>query len=140
MSIETEFERLVDKFWGSRVVNIEHDLILKNVIFTLSTNHNSLFQNNNIIFMGVSSLYWNNDFNDDSPKRFDTEIWGEAHVESIFLIKPAERTKTTTKVISGANVITQCISSPNVGFEIWETVYLIEAKSVNIDGTILTLM
>jgi hypothetical protein len=126
------FIDLLDQMWGSTVNSLKFDITNHTIEFKAISTANDTQYFYDIRLKEVISFYWVNDWREDYRK--DTENWGFIELSSI-----TSGNKCLIKV-DGDDSINQYYSQPHIFIEMWNSMLMVEAKKILINGKEFDLM
>jgi hypothetical protein len=115
---------LFEKFNESLIENIIFDIFKHSLTINIKVFEN---QKHKLLFEGVSAFFFANDIKN---RRFNITDWENAELSEIHYITTMDDLITYKNEIEG---FPEYEASANFFIEIWNSIFLIEAKVINID-------
>lgn len=116
--------------WSSIVDDFKFNLANHEIELQIKTFHNSVEEQKKLLIRGVSGLLWVNDSTPDG--RNNTDPWDYVDLASVYT------TGQVDVVVRGQ--FDQYGLKPNLAFEIWGSVLLVEADEITMDEQSFSLI
>jgi hypothetical protein len=122
-------ETIIGDFWASLIEKINIDVCDHKIFLDLASyNDGKEWIKHQIIFEGVTAFFFVNGLNE---KRFITQTWENAEISEFHYF---ENPEDQISYCSGKSGIPKYEANINFYIEIWSSLFLIEAKTIIIDG------
>lgn len=128
------FDEVLNKLWGTVIEKFNINMLEHVIELKLKSCENGIETNIDIVLKDVIAFCWINDsFNQDKDRR-DLEKWDFISLESTQILNDS-LVKVKIEKIENNH-----FANPNVLFELWNSIFLVEAKSIVINGEVFDLI
>lgn len=119
---------LLDLLWSSVIEKFNIDMKEHTIKLLINSHENTEKESFDIILEDVVAFSWINESFHQNKDRLDIEKWNFISLESIGY-------ENSTKVIvRGGEWKNNFSASPNIVLELWNSIFLVEAKKITING------
>lgn len=128
-----DFTRLLEPLWSTTVESFNINMLKHTIELTVKSCDNNLETSLDVIFEDVVAYCWINDSFKQGEGRLGIEKWNYIDLTSANYAK-------NEIAITGGEWESKFKAFPNIVLEMWDSMFLIEAKRLIIDGKSYTLI
>lgn len=129
MNKENRISKALDPLWASFIEKVDIDILNLRITFDLVLYFSdNAIQRHKLVFDNVSSYFF---VNGEGDARYNTEKWDNAELSEIYYF---ERSQDHILHKNDKEGTPNYVSNPNFHLEIWGAAFMIEAKTITVDG------
>ncbi|PEK59402.1 hypothetical protein COM55_12585 [Bacillus pseudomycoides] len=135
---DIEIQSILDDLWGAKILDTHMDLLNDNINFTLQVIDDGVTKDFKIVFMDVSAFYY---VKDDENLRFefyDREKVNFLELTTIYYQDP-NLSEVKFNLQNEKKWSSQYSTGINIIMEIWDSILLVEARRLSLNGEVIHL-